>query len=101
MPIPQWLSHLNAEWHWFREGTTGDALLDEPFLSKSEIQGLFNDIRGMQAGTPSIVDSDLWKRAMADLNRRQVVLQLQLNHRMFVVTCILTLATACLVLTGL
>jgi hypothetical protein len=98
MPIPQWLSRLNAEWQWFWAGATGDSLLDMPFLSKSEIQGLLDDIRGMQSGTPNIVGSDFWNRAMADVNRRQVVLQLQLNHRMFVVTCILTFATVCLAL---
>ena len=60
----------------------GDKLLDHPLLTESEIEGLLTDVRALQEGRiTGVVGSDFWERAKAEMARRQMILQIDLNRR--------------------
>ena len=53
-----------------------DELLDHPLLTEDEIKGLLADVRAEQKGEiKTIVGTEFWQRAMAEMARRQAKLQ--------------------------
>lgn len=80
-----------------------DPLLDHPLLTDSEIESFLTDVRATQEGRiTSIVGTDFWSRAMAELQRRQIRVQTEIaksltraTWTLAVLTLILAVATAC------
>jgi hypothetical protein len=55
-----------------------DPLLEHPLLIDKEVESLINDVRATAEGKiQSIVGTDFWNRAMAEMNRRQINLQIK------------------------
>jgi hypothetical protein len=58
-----------------------DPLLEHPLLTDKEVESLINDVRATAEGTiKSIVGTDFWNRAMAEMNRRQINLQIKTSR---------------------
>jgi hypothetical protein len=78
----------------------GDPLLDFEFFTPRDIESLKTDITAMREGRiTSIVQSDYWTLAMAELSRRQVVWQIKAARNLNFATWALVLVT--LILTAI
>jgi len=80
-----------------------DPLLDHPLLTDNEIESFLTDVRATQEGKiKSIVGTDFWSRAMAELQRRQIMVQTEIakslaraTWTLALLTLVLAVATVC------
>ncbi|MGB8414292.1 MAG: hypothetical protein WCE23_15840 [Candidatus Binatus sp.] len=71
-----------------------DDLLDQPLLTDDDIKSFVTEVRAMQAGSSqSIVGSDFWSLAMAELQRRQINLQTKIAKSLTRATWTLAILT--------
>ena len=80
-----------------------DPLLEHPLLTDSEVESFLTEVRATQEGKiKTIVGSDFWSRAMAELQRRQIGVQTEIaksltraTWTLAVLTLVLAVATVC------
>ena len=80
-------------------GKKKDELLSHPLLTDDEVKSLLEDVEAIRKGKiKTIVGTDFWHRAMAEMTRRQANLQVQISQSLASATWGLVIVTLLLVI---
>jgi hypothetical protein len=74
-----------------------ESLIDHALMSESEKEGFLAEVKGMQAGEiKTIVNTEFWARAMAEIARLQAQRQIRISESLTYATWVLALVTCVL-----